>query len=104
MDPTALGIVGSTQPELFQGTIDAIAARLLTDASAFWTESLAKDGPIEIWHIDGQRFLYNGNHRFHAAVLAGCDIPPGSILLVDKPGCAIPVFLLCNVVCLPGRK
>ena len=34
------------------------------------------DGPIEIWEIGGERFLYNGNHRFHAAVLAGVEIPP----------------------------
>ena len=104
MDPLALGIVGSTQPEVFRGTVEAMVQRLLADSASFWADALAQDGPIEIWVINGERYLYNGNHRFHAAVQSGVAIPPDLIRIVDKPGSTIPTFLLQDLVWLPGLK
>ena len=76
VDPQALGIKGSTQPEIFEGTVDAIAKELRNDPTRFWQESFSTNGPMEIWEINGERFLYNGNHRFQAALREGVEIPP----------------------------
>jgi hypothetical protein len=104
VDPQALGIKGSTQPEVFRGTVDAMARELRSDAPRFWQESLARDGPIEIWEIDGERFLYNGNHRFQAALQEGVQIPAVMIRIVEVTGSNIPTFLLEDLVWLPGLK
>ena len=104
MNPRTLGIKGSTQPEIFQGTVDAMAFLLLADAALFWRDALSRDGPIEVWVIQGERYLYNGNHRYHAAVRAGVEIPEGAVVLVDKAGSPIPSFLLKDLVWLPGFK
>jgi hypothetical protein len=104
MNPNALGIQGSTQPELFRGTVDAMAQQLKANPTRFWQDALANDGPIEIWVINGERYLFNGNHRFHAAVQAGVDIPADGIRIVDKAGSQIPTFLLNALTWLPGVK
>lgn len=75
MNPQALNIKGATQPELYRGTVDAMVQALRADPALFWQESFDKDGPVEVWEITGERFLYNGNHRYQAAVQAGVDIP-----------------------------
>jgi hypothetical protein len=102
--PHSLGIIGSTQPEIFQGTVDAMAQSLLADPTRFWQDSLAKDGPIEVWILQGERFLYNGNHRFHAAVQAGVEIPGEMVRITDKTGSQIATFLLKDLVWLAGVK
>ena len=81
MDPNSLNIRGSTQPELFRATVDDMARALQTDATRFWARSLQSDGPIEIWEINGERFLSNGNHRYQAAVLIGVEIPDDMIMV-----------------------
>ena len=72
--PLSLNIAGATQLELFQDTVDAMAHAILADADRFWRESVLKDGPVEIWEIGGQRYLFNGNHRYQAAIAAEADI------------------------------
>jgi hypothetical protein len=104
MDPYSLGIKGSTQPELFRGTVDGMAQRLNADPTRFWQDALATDGPIEIWVINGERYLYNGNHRFQAATQAGVHIPADMIRIVDKTGSQISTFLLKDLTWLPGVK
>jgi len=104
VQPHSLNIKGSTQPEVFCATVDAMARALAGDPDRFWQESLAKDGPIEIWEISGERFLFNGNHRYHAAVQAGVEIPSYMIRLVDRTGSNIPTFPLDQLTWLAGLK
>jgi len=73
---------------------------LKSDAAAFWKEA-AKDGPIEIWRINGQNYLANGNHRFFAAMEAGVDIPTEMIKIVEKTASDIPTFQLHNMTRVP---
>jgi hypothetical protein len=104
VQPQALQISGSTQPEVFDGTVAAMAGALAADAQRFWQDSFARDGPIEIWEIGGRRFLYNGNHRYHAAIRAGVEIPDTMIVVVDRTGSTIPTFPLDQLDWLPGHK
>ncbi|HZT83678.1 MAG TPA: hypothetical protein VFA26_25840 [Gemmataceae bacterium] len=104
MKPHALNIKGSTQPEIYRGTVDAMVQELQADAAKFWQEALSKNGPIEVWEINGERFLYNGNHRYHAAVQAGVEIPDAMITIVDRSGSTIPKFPLTQLDWLPGVK
>lgn len=104
MNPQALNIKGATQPEVYRGTVDAMAQALTSDPARFWQESLAKNGPLEVWEINGERFLYNGNHRYHAAVQAGVDIPESTVRIVDRTGSNIPTFPLDQLDWLPGTK
>jgi hypothetical protein len=101
VQPTDLRIKGSTQPELFEGTIQGMVRQLQTDAPHFWQEALTNDGPIEIWEINGDRYLYNGNHRWHAAVEAGVEIPAEHIRIVPKTEASIPLWPLEDRVRLP---
>lgn len=104
MSPQSLNVQGSTQLEIYRGTIDAIAQRLKADSLAFWQASVAADGPIEIWEIQGKRYLYNGNHRYHAAVQVEADIPADAVRIVDMTGSTIPIFTLAQQVWLQGVK
>ncbi len=104
VDPMSLNIAGSTQIELFDGTIQAMRAQLRSNAAAFWKNALSQDGPIEIWEINGQRYLYNGNNRWHAALEEGVTIPADSIRIIDKTGSQIPTWPLDQMVRLPGTK
>lgn len=104
MSPQSLNIVGATQAELFRDTVDDMTRALLADAPRFWQQSVQTDGPIEIWEIGGQRFLYNGNHRYQAALAADADIPNDAIIIQDRTGSAIPTFRLDQMIWLPGRK
>src|SRR5438477_1943031 len=103
IDPLSLNITGSTQPQLSAGRIAAMVQELQdpTGAAAFWQQALQNDGPIEIWEISGQRFLYNGNHRWHAAVAAGVQIPPVNLRIVQRPGCTIPTWPLNGLTRIP---
>ena len=78
--------------------------KLRTDADAFWRDALAADGPLEIWEINGGRWLANGNHRFQAAIRAGADIPADHVRIVDKTGQAIPTWRFDQMSRLPGLK
>ena len=104
VSPQSLNIRGSTQLEIFRGTVDAIAQRLQTDPAQFWQQSVADDGPVEIWEIQGERYMYNGNHRYHAAIQAGADIPAAAVHIVDRTGSTIPTFSLAQQQWLPGVK
>lgn len=76
----------------------------MTDPGRFWQEALARDGPIEVWVIQGERYLHNGNHRFHAAVQAGVGIPADHIRIMDKTGSQIPTFRFADLTWLSGTK
>lgn len=104
MHPTALGIKGSTQPEIFKGTVDAMTQQLKANPTTFWQDTLATDGPMEIWILGGDRYLFNGNHRFQAALQADVEIPTDAIRIVNKVGLPIPTFLLKDLTWLPGLK
>jgi hypothetical protein len=104
VNPNSLGIKGSTQPEIFRATVDGMAQQLRADPAKFWQDALANDGPIEIWVINGEHYLFNGNHRCQAALQAGVDIPGAMIRIVDKTGSQIPTFLLKDVIWLAGVK
>jgi hypothetical protein len=103
VDPTSLNIIGSTQPEFYDGIVHDMRQRLRTDPSAFWKTSLNEDGPIEIWEIDRKRYLYNGNHRWHAAVEENATIPAENIRIVGKTGSQIPTWPLNQMHRLPGK-
>ena len=104
MTPQSLSLKGGAQPEIFLGTVDAMIQELKTDPAKFWREALAKDGPIEIWEIKGERWLFNGNHRYQAAVQAGVDIPTSHIKVVDKTGVTIPTWRFDQMTWLSGLK
>ena len=104
MNPQSLNVIGSTQPEIFRVTVDEMAQALLADADLFWSATVSQDGPIELWEIKGERFLFNGNHRYQAAIGAGTDIPIEAILVRDMAGSAIPTFRFDQMVWMPGRK
>jgi hypothetical protein len=104
VDPLSLDLKGSTQPELFRGTVDAMVQELRVDAAKFWQESLARNGPIEIWEINGERWLFNGNHRYQAAVAAGVAIPAAIFAIVVRTGSSIPTYPFDQMTWLPGVK
>ena len=104
MNPQSLKVKGGTQPEIFQGTVDAIARELTTDPTRFWRDALATDGPIEIWEIAGERWLFNGNHRYLAAIQAGVDIPSDQIVIVGKAVSPIPTWPFHQMTTLAGQK
>jgi hypothetical protein len=104
VSPQSLNIRGSIQPEVFRGTVDDMVHEIGTDPDQFWHESFQTDGPIEIWEINGERFLANGNHRYHAAATAGTDIPDHMVVVTDKTGSMVPTFPLDQLDWLPGRK
>ena len=94
MDPYSLNIRGSTQPELFRATVDDMVRALQTDAARFWARALQSDGPLEIWEINGERFVSHGNHRYQAAVLAGVGIPDDMVVVRDMTGSGVLTFPL----------
>ena len=104
MTPQSLNGIGGTQPEIYRGTVDEMVQALQADSTAFWPKALARDGPIEIWEINGERWFFNGNHRFHAAVQAGVEIPDTHILVVDKTGTAILTWRFDQMTWLSGKK
>ena len=104
VNPQDLDIKGGTQPEIFRGTVEAMVHELKSDAPKFWRDTVARNGPIEIWEVNGERWLFNGNHRYQAAVLAGVEIPDSVILVVNKSGSSIPTYPLDQLNWLPGFK
>jgi len=102
--PSQLNIQGSTQPEIFRDTVEAMAKLLHLDAHAFWQNAMQKNGPIEIWEINGIRWLYNGNHRYQAAVQAGVEIPDSQFVIVDKTGSSIVTFKFPQMTWVSGYK
>jgi hypothetical protein len=104
LTPQSLNLKGGTQPEIYKGTVDGIAQALLTDPAGFWQNALVQDGPIEIWEINGERWLFNGNHRYQAAMKAGVEIPESQIKIVDMTGTAIPTWRFDQMTWLTGTK
>ena len=104
MDPQSLNVKGGTQPELYHGTIDAMVRELKTNPAKFWQDAIGRDGPIEIWEINGERWLFNGNHRYQAAVQAGVDIPSDQIVIVVKTGSSIPTWRFDQMTWLADPK
>lgn len=102
--PLSLNLKGGVQLEIFQGTVDAMVQELKTDPARFWQEALAKDDPIEIWEIQGERWLFNGHHRYQAAIQAGIDIPTTQVQIVAKSGSQIPTWRFDQMTWLPGLK
>ncbi len=103
IDPYSLPVKGTTQPEIFRGTVDEMAEKLTQNPSKFWRESVAEDGPIEIWVINDSYFITNGNHRYQAALKTGATIPSEAIEVL-KSDSAIPTFSLENLTWMPGKK
>ncbi len=104
MTPQSLNLKGGTQPEIYRGTVDAMVRELLTSPVAFWQQALARDGPVEIWEINGERWLFNGNHRYQAALQAGVEIPDSQVEIVDMTGTAIPTWRFDQMIWLAGSK
>ena len=100
----SLNLIGATQPEIFRQTVDDMVAALRADAARFWRNSLEADGPLEIWEINGQRYLANGNHRFQAALAIGAEIPDEMIVEPDMTGSGVLVFRFDQMTWLSGRK
>ena len=104
MKPQDMNIKGATQPEIFQGVVDEMVAALLTDPEAFWQKALDEDGLVEVWEINGERFLFNGNHRYQAASRAGVEIPDSMVDIKNQSGSNIPTFYFHQMVWMPGVK
>jgi hypothetical protein len=102
VNPLSLNLEGGTQPEIFRRRVDAIVHELSADAAQFWQEALARDGPIAIWVINGERRLFNGHQRYHGAMQAGVDIPASHIFIVDEKGSTIPTWRFDRMTWLPG--
>ena len=77
---------------------------LTTDPAKFWQDALATDGPLEIWEINGERWLANGNHRFQAALRAAAAIPGDHVRILEKSNLAIPTWRFADMIWLPGMK
>ena len=93
-----LNIVGSTQPELYQGTLDYMSSAMTgLNAANFWAKALQTDEPIKIWEINGSRYLYNGHHRYFASIQAGVPIPSNQIEILVKNQASILTFDLKNM-------
>ena len=104
MIPQSLNLAGGTQPEIFGTTVEAMTQQLQADAAKFWQAALTQDGPIEIWEVNGVRWLYNGNHSYQAAIQAGVEIPVSHIKIVDMTGTAIPTWRFDQMVWLSAAK
>lgn len=99
----ALNIAGSLNAAIERNRIDFLK-NLLGDPKtrgAAWDKMGLDDGPIEIWNINGKRFLANGNHRFHAAKELGIPIPHNQVKIIDKGSSPIPTIRLEDLVELP---
>ena len=103
IEPKFLNVKGATQPEIFEETVEKMVKQLKRNPNKFWRDTL-KDGPIEIWEIKGERFIYNGNHRFQAAIKAKVNIPKWAIEIKDKTTSSIPTFSFKNMDWIPGVK
>lgn len=104
MTPQSLNVKGGTQPEIYKETVDEMSQALLADAAAFWKTALVRDGPIEIWEVNGEAWLFNGNHRYQAAIQAGVEIPDEQICVVDMTGTAILLWRFDQMAWLSGKK
>jgi hypothetical protein len=104
--PRSLNVNGSMDPVVFEGTIDGMRAQLRNPqtAEAFWRSTVARDGPITIYEINGQRYIFNGNHRFQAALAEGAEIPEWAIRVEQRPNYTGPLFRLDQMDRLPGTK
>lgn len=102
LNPLDLNIKGATQPEVFRGRVDLIVQALIEDPARFWQECLDKDDLIEIWVINGERYLFDGVHRYYAAIEAGEEIPDFVIDTKDETGSNIPTFRLDLLDWMPG--
>jgi hypothetical protein len=104
LTPQSLNVSGATQPAIYIGTVDDIAAELIADPAKYWQEAMLDDGPITIWIINGERWLSNGNHRYQAAIRVGADIPETQVIIADMTSQAIPTWRFDQMNWLPGRK
>jgi hypothetical protein len=99
-----LNLKGSTQPEIYKDTVDAMIQALLANSTAFWRNAEVIDGPMEIWEIDGDRWVYNVNHRYQAALQIDVEIPDSHIQLIDRTGSLIPTWRFDQMIWLAGKK
>jgi len=104
MSPQSMNVVGATQLEIYQETVNDMVKAIQHNAHRFWRQTFLTDGPLEIWEINGVRFLSNGNHRFQAALLADADIPKDFVIVVDKTHSSVPTFRFDQMVWLSGHK
>lgn len=104
MRPQSLNVIGATQTDLYQSTVDDMVQLLRIDPDAFWSDSFRTDGPVEVWELNGQRFLSNGNHRYQAASIADVEIPDQMIVIRQMTGSGVLTFRFDQMIWLPGRK
>ncbi len=94
--PNSLNVIGSLQPDLTKEILDSMIQKM-EEGKFDWEKAKENDGFIEIWEVQGNRYLANGNHRYYAAEQIGIDIPPAQIVIIDKGNKDIPTFLRENM-------
>jgi RHS repeat-associated protein len=96
VNPRSLNIHGSMNSGVSPQTVNGMRQQLRTPqtAEAFWRQSVAQDGPITIYEINGQRYIFNGNHRYQAALAEGAQIPEWAIRIEQRPNYSGPLFRL----------
>lgn len=94
--PTSLNVIGSLQPDLTKEILDSMIGKM-KEGQFDWNKAKENDGFIEIWEINGNRYLGNGNHRYFAAEQLGIDIPAAQIIIIDKSHTEVPTFLRENM-------
>ncbi|VTR98885.1 rhs repeat-associated core domain-containing protein : YD repeat protein OS=Isosphaera pallida (strain ATCC 43644 / DSM 9630 / IS1B) GN=Isop_2419 PE=4 SV=1: RHS_repeat: PT-HINT [Gemmata massiliana] len=104
VDVKSLNIAGSTDAVFHPEIVQGMRLQIRANSKKFWADALAKDGPIEIWEIGGKRYLFNGNHRYRAALAEDVAIPEANLKIIDKTGSKIPTFGLNEMVPAPGLK
>jgi hypothetical protein len=106
VDPRRLGVSGSTQPEIFAGTVSDMRQAMRSNHEAFWRESI-KRGPVRILEVesmDQRRVLEDGNHRFQAALAEELPIPDWAFRVELVTTWGSPIWPLHQQTWLPGRK
>lgn len=96
VNPNSLEIIGSIQPYLTRSILDSMVEKM-QGGKFDWEKAKENDGPIEIWEIEGRRYLANGNHRYRAAQYAGINIPSNQVVVVHKGQMDVPTFLHQNM-------
>ncbi len=94
--PKNLKVIGSLQADLTKEILDSMIDKM-KEGKFDWDKAKENDGFIEIWEINGKRYLANGNHRYFAAEQAGVSIPKAQILIMNKEKTEAPTFLRENM-------
>lgn len=96
VNPDSLNVIGSLQPDLTREILDSMI-QTMKEGKFDWDKAKENDGFIEIWEVNGNRYLANGNHRYYAAEHLGINIPKAQIIIIDKGNIEVPTFLRENM-------